>query len=299
MLYVLLIRQVLLASWFVFGYTISDNVNDYMAQLAQLGSFMFANCVGYLFYHLLLMKYSNRYPKLSYDNRSYVLKNLTKSTCLGLMSFMTIRDMVSIAITGKWDNKFLTFLGNMYVSTDLTGLLTVPGLSFNTQMHHTVVAILGMVNILSNYEEPGIHRAIVVMAYLSILPYLVNTMLGIRHLQIHSHLVNYILPWFCIIVYSGCVICNVFFQVFYVVYVSEQSLFNLIFMKDHIGLSELGSIGTNLAFLMAYYVILIDDCQLIKYLHYKATHDESETKTESEYKKHMALVFDQLRKLKI
>ena len=113
-----------------------------------------------------------------------------ESLCLGVqiifflcfLSIYTLPAIIDLYQTGIWPNSTIRFFGTIYCATDIAGLLFVPNLSFATKMHHTVVTFCSIANMSVDYGTPGIHRALVFLCYCSMVPYLVNTLLGLRPL---------------------------------------------------------------------------------------------------------------------
>ena len=153
-----------------------------------------------------------------------------------------------IIFNGNWNNNLIHAFGTLYASTDVTGLLIVPNLARATKIHHTTVIIFSTLNMISNHELNGLHRALIVMCFLSAVPYIVNTYLGLRHLEtprIKQKIVD-----IALYTYVNSVVVNIILQHLYVFRWVPFSLVSLLYL----GL---------------YYLILYDDVQLIKYLYYK------------------------------
>ena len=114
-----------------------------------------------------------------------------------------------------------------------------------TQLHHTVVTFCAIANILVDYQNPGIHRAMIFLAYCSMVPYLVNTLLGMRPLgfpKLKKHLAQ-----IAAFIYAISIMCNCLYQHYYV-----------IFSGDYLILRGL--------YLVLYWIILHDDLILLNYL---------------------------------
>ena len=115
--------------------------------------------------------------------KKYTVKNLSKS-CLLLYILITLSPTIyDIIFNGVWNNNRVYFYGILYASTDVTGLLVVPNLATATKVHHITVLIFSTLNIISNHEVNGLHRALIVLGFFSVIPYIVNTYLGLRHLE--------------------------------------------------------------------------------------------------------------------
>lgn len=218
-----------------------------------LTGMVLVNYVSYLILDVLLRQKSNNYISIEPENQRYVVKNLTKSAILFGLLISSLPGIWDIFFHNKWDNALIYRLGSIYVSTDLSGLLFVPKLSTATKIHHTCVIVLGLINVLVDYNEPGLHRAFVSLTLLSMIPYLVNTYLGMRYLE-GERVKSYIL-WVCLYVYSASVILNCALQHLYVFYIVPD------FSTEQIVTKSL--------YLLIYYFILNDDVKLIRYLNYK------------------------------
>lgn len=219
----------------------------FLEQLLTLLSLTFiGNGFGYLFYYLILNQWNKSFRGLKYEKKLYVMKNLTKSSFLTFLTLYTTPNLYQIYQTGIWDNELITFMGHIYVSTDIAGLFFVPNLPQATKIHHTVVFFFGMANILVDYNQPGIHRALITLTYFSIIPYIVNTLLGSRYLGFP--LVNRWLAIFASILYGICITLNCIIQHVYIFYLSDDWWV------------------MRLTYLILYHLIFWDDRNLMKWL---------------------------------
>tara|TARA_R100001163_G_C5054382_1_gene190924 strand:- start:351 stop:1208 length:858 start_codon:yes stop_codon:yes gene_type:complete len=194
----------------------------------------------YVFYYTILYKFNRNFRKLSHRRRLYDVKNITKATILSFLTFYLTPHVYDMITTGKWDNDIITYFGNVYVSTDLAGLLFVRDLPNLTKIHHTVVLCLGIFSICVDYGVSGIHRNLIALTYFSIIPYLVNCLLGTKDLRFPS----VIYKWLAIIssiMYAICITINFLYQHITILFYSEDLLlvriaaliiYHLIFMDD-------------------------------------------------------------------
>lgn len=220
----------------------------FLVQLLYLCGFIFiGNGFLYLVYYQLLERYNQKFRELKRNQKFYVLKNLSKSTMLVGLAIFTTPQLYELIQTHVWLNDQITLMGHIYVSTDVAGLLFVPKLPFTTQLHHTVVFICGIANILVDYNQPGIHRALISLTYFSILPYLVNTLLGLRYLGLPR--LKKKLAVVCCVIYGICITINCIIQHAYVFYYSEDYIF------------------IRLIYLVLYHIIFYDDRKLMVYLY--------------------------------
>lgn len=163
---------------------------------------------------------------------------------------MTAPEILQVILNDKWNNDSMFFWGTVYVSVDFLGLLVVPGLSRDTKIHHTVVCILGTLSAISDYRVRGLHQALLALTYLSAVPYIVNTYLGLRHLnnkRLQEGLISA-----CFYVYALSILLNFWIQHMYVFYLIPGGL-----------------TVAKLCYLLAYYLILKDDIHLMGYFRYK------------------------------
>lgn len=213
--------------------------------------------VNYICYSILdhlLKRHSMNYKIIEFHHKRYVVKNLTKSMILLILIITGLPGFWNIIVTHTWDNKLIHTVGTIYVSTDISGLIFVPKLPKETLIHHTCVVVLGTINVLMDYSVNGLHRAMISLTVLSMIPYLVNTYLGMRYLEgarIKRWIVGINL-W----VYSASVILNFVLQHLYVFYLVPGFLNPWVLFKKT-------------AYLVIYYSILNDDLKLIKYLNHK------------------------------
>jgi hypothetical protein len=161
--------------------------SDIPLRLLQYVGLLMALCVVNLILYLLVYAgfyyYDDDFKTLEPSKILYTLKNLSKSFVLLVLVIMTLPSIMQVILHDSWSDSVMFFWGTVYTSVDLLGLLVVPNLSKDTKIHHTVVCILGTVSAISNYQVRGLHQALLALTYLSGVPYIVNTYLGLRHLK--------------------------------------------------------------------------------------------------------------------
>ena len=101
MIRIMLLRQLMLLFIFLLGYFSTDNKGRFIIQLRELGYFMSVNLLFYAINHCLLWISSYKYRTLEYDQRSYVVKNLTKSGFLAYITTYTWPHFFDIASISK------------------------------------------------------------------------------------------------------------------------------------------------------------------------------------------------------
>ena len=218
-----------------------------------LSIFFLINYLNYFLLEKLLSKIKPKFNDLSYADKKYTVKNLSKSCVLLLILIFVSPTIYNIMFNGIWDNYYIYFFGTLYMSTDVTGLLLVPNLALPTKIHHITVWIFSTLNMISNYEVNGLHRALVALGFFSAIPYLVNTYLGLRHLNtpyIKQKIVD-----ISLYTYTNTIIVNAILQH---LYIFKWVKFNII----------------SLLYLSLYYLILFDDIKLVRYLYYKYKYPE-------------------------
>jgi len=159
------------------------------------------------------------------------------------------RFLLQTMIYQQYNNWWITFYGNVYVSTDLTALLVVPNLPMTTKIHHICVMLFGIVNILVDYEQEGFHLVLVPLTVFSCIPYIVNFYLAHRWSPLPFK--NSVLIQLCFWTYGLSILANLFFQHYYVFWLFEPHYINYIYL------------------MMYYMAILRDDIKLMQYLFYK------------------------------
>jgi hypothetical protein len=220
-----------------------------MAAFICMNLFLYALIYGLflLFSPLTLNSLETRHKTL------YTLKNLSKSMVLCFIVFAAMPVIWNVIMYDRWDNAIMFILGTLYTSTDLTGILIVPGLAPDTVKHHIIVCILGTLSAFSDYRVKGLHQALLALTYLSAVPYIVNTYLGLRHLsnpigrRLQDRMVSA-----CFYMYTISILLNFWIQHMYVYYLIPGGLTVI-----------------KMVYQSFYYVILKDDIHLMGYFRYK------------------------------
>lgn len=214
---------------------------------------------NYICYTLLDFSFKLRLPEYKhledYQQR-YILKNLTKTFILFIIVMATLPWLYDVLVYDKWNNNVMHFIGTMYVSTDLSGLIFVPKLPYRTKIHHTIVCILGFTSVITNYQNNGLHRALLTLTYMSAVPYTVNAYLGLRYLN--REVIKKKMVDLALYVYSLSILINILVQHFYIfLWIPGFSLLKV-------------------GYMLKYYSILYDDIKLAQYLYYKYRQKYSE-----------------------
>ena len=213
----------------------------FLEQFTILLAFTFiGNGLGYLFYYWFLSRYNSSFNELTYERKLYNVKNITKATFLAYLTIYTSPNIYTLIRTGVWNNDLITWMGHIYVSTDIAGLFFVRELPKLTRIHHSIVFFLGTMSILADYGKPGIHRNLVALTYFSIIPYSVNCLLGTKDLQFHPEFYRWLAVWSSFI-YGICIACNFIYQHISIFFYNNDwwpirfgylAIYHLIFLDD-------------------------------------------------------------------
>ena len=220
--------------------------------------------VPYYFFMLLLFIYLHKYVYFwgekillkMYHNennislfseykKKYIIKNIWKSAVLFFMVIISTFYFIEGFINDKWYNVFFYIFGTLYTSLDISGLIYVKGLPLATKLHHIVVGIFGILNLIVDYNKSGYYRSILIYTYFSMVPFLVNFYLGYRYIfndEKKLKLIAKLSHNF----YLYSLILNILCQIVFFI-LQEFSL-------------------TMIIYIMLYSLILYDDIKLIKFL---------------------------------
>ena len=149
-------------------------------------SFLIISCICVLSLYFILnilLKFSPEYNNLNYNKQIYVLKNITKSIVLFIITFYSIDTILIPAYHNNWNNQYSYIFGSAYVSNDLIGLLLVPKLPFSTKMHHIITTSLLFYSYSIDFREDNVGRWMFIYTLMSTYSFLVNTYLGLRHIR--------------------------------------------------------------------------------------------------------------------
>jgi len=183
---------------------------------------------------------------LSEYKRKYVIKNIWKSFVLSIIMVGVTVNFIDGFFNNIWSNLSFKIWGTLYVSLDLSGLIYVRGLPTATIIHHLVVNILGIINSVTDYNEPGYYRSMLIYTYFSIVPFIVNFYLGYRYIDNNENRKNK-LAQVAYKIYFTSLSLNILSQIlFFTLSQFHYSLFFYIFL---------------------YSLIINDDIKLIKFLY--------------------------------
>jgi len=195
----------------------------------------------------LLLKFNKTKPDLVLTpfKKKYIIKNIWKSAVLLLILISGSIAVFDGFFNNVWSNLTFFVWGTVYVSLDLSGLIFVRGLPTATKIHHSIVIVLGSLNAITDYYEPGYYRSILIYTYFSIVPFIVNFYLAYRYLecnQIKKKTVAKISSIIYAVSLGTNVLCNLIF------FATEPFSWTIVF------------------YFASYSLIMNDDIKLIRFL---------------------------------
>ena len=131
-----------------------------------------------------MVKNSSSYALIPEDKKFYVLSNLIKSAVLLAYSPSAAVTLWHACWRDDWSTPRIRALGVLYAIPDAVSLLLVTRMATSTKVHHVCVVLFMGVNLILDYEEETIGRALVVYGTFSTFAYLVNLLLASRFLPI-------------------------------------------------------------------------------------------------------------------
>jgi len=219
-----------------------SNLSTYFCALAFL---VFLHQYVYIIGDILLFKFyitdEKIADKFTLYKRKYIIKNLWKSSMLGLIMISATISFIDGFLNNIWSNLTFFVWGTFYVSLDLSGLVYVRGLPIATKVHHSVVCILGTLNAIADYNVSGYYRSILIYTYFSIVPFIVNFYLGYRYLETNDirrkiiSKVSYYIYSFSLVLNIVCQIIFFYNEVFSLTIIFYIAMF-LMIMNDDIKL---------------------------------------------------------------
>ena len=193
---------------------------------------------------------NKKFKKLEDNRKKYVVKNLVKSYLLFFYSIFGSFLLSCGYFYNIWFTNALHNMGLIYASIDGYGLLTVRNLPYSTIFHHSVVQILGFSHLYVVYPTDKLYiNLLLLYTVCSAYSFMVNNYLGNRIILDNN---NILLSKINYAYFSYIILCGINWLIHYYYLIIN---FN------------------NLSFpLIAYYslihIIIYDDVNLIKFLHY-------------------------------
>jgi hypothetical protein len=193
-----------------------------------LNNFNYPNCTffvsslilysQYFLYDYILNFYSEKYVKLNFQKKKYVVSNLLKcNTLLWLIVFMF--PLFIQPLKKEWPILAWKHACAIYGASDLVSLIMVTKHSTSTIIHHTFSVLLNLLAInIGDFSTPNLWQSLLYYGIYSSIAYLVNGFLSLRFLaEKDSKIIYYICIWSTYIYLFGCFI-NWSTQLYYFVY---------------------------------------------------------------------------------
>lgn len=239
----------------LFFYSIQFILTNYIIHSSQsllifiFGSFL-VFALYYLFDHLLLLFSRSYYLIDNKEKRSYVLSNLIKSGLLLVYTPNAIYILYETMYNDNWDNLKIKNMGSLYAIPDFVSLFMVKNMNNSTRIHHILVVVFYITNLMNDYNKENIFRPLTVYAIFSTLAYSVNFTLAIRFFKTRN--IKKVLIPLSFYVYLGCCIINWTWNFYYIQ--------KLIYVNNHF---------TIYVYILFISFIVWDDIILLKWLNYK------------------------------
>ena len=177
----------------------------------------------FLLFLIFLQKYMYSYGMVFFDRfypnsdfneykKKYIIKNICKSYLLFTLFFSTTLPLFCGFFLNEWSNFSFYVCGCFYTAIDLGGLIYVKGLPKATVIHHTTVGIIGILNLLTDYNKHGYYKSFLIYCYFSIIPFIVNFYLGSRYL-IHDSNKRKFLAKLSYLIYTFSLVLNIICEI--------------------------------------------------------------------------------------
>jgi hypothetical protein len=114
--------------------------------------------------------------------KKYIVKNIFKSVLLFFLFLLCTIPMIDGFIFNNWSCLSFHIIGSFYMAVDLGAIIYIKGLPRTTIIHHTSVTVMGLINIMLDYNVNGYYRSFLLYGYFSCIPFLVNFYLGSRYI---------------------------------------------------------------------------------------------------------------------
>ncbi len=239
----------------IFFYLIQYTLTNYIMHSTQsllifiLGSFFISG--SYHFFDYLLSLSCNTYSLIhNKEKKFYVLSNLIKSSLLFVYTPSAVCILYDTMYNDNWNNLTIKNMGSLYAIPDFVSLFMVKNMSRSTKIHHILVVIFYLSNLMNDYNKENIFRPLTVYAIFSTLSYSVNFTLAIRFFK-KKNLKRILIP-LSFYIYSSCCIINWLWNIYYIK--------KLIYINNHF---------TIYIYMLFISFIVWDDIILLKWLHFK------------------------------
>ena len=144
--------------------------------------------------------------------KKYIVKNIFKSVLLFFLFLLTTIPIIDGFIFNNWSCLSFHIIGSFYMAVDLGAIIYVRGLPRTTIIHHTSVTIMGLLNIMLDYNVNGYYRSFLLYGYFSCIPFLVNFYLGSRYI-IQDEQIKKKIAYYSFITYTLSLILNILCEI--------------------------------------------------------------------------------------
>lgn len=182
--------------------------------------------------------------------KNYVLSNLIKSGLLFVYTPSALYILYDTMYNDNWNNLKIKNMGSLYAIPDFVSLFMVKNMNISTKIHHTLVVIFYLSNLMNDYNKENIFRPLTVYAIFSTLAYSVNFTLAIRFFKNKN--IKKILTPLSFYIYLTCCIINWLWNIYYIQ--------KLLYINNHF---------TIYIYMLFISFIVWDDIILLKWLHFK------------------------------
>ena len=158
--------------------------------------------------------------------KKYIVKNIFKSILLSFLFLLCTIPIIDGFIFNNWSCLSFHIIGSFYTAVDLGAMIYVKGLPRTTIIHHTSVSIMGLINIMLDYNVNGYYRSFLLYGYFSCIPFLVNFYLGYRYISNNRERIKRIAKY-SYKIYTFSLITNILCQL---VFFINQEYSNYIFI---------------------------------------------------------------------
>jgi hypothetical protein len=143
--------------------------------------------------------------------KKYIVKNIFKSILLFFLSLLCFVPVIDGFILNIWSCLSFHIWGTFYMAVDLGGLIYIKGLPRSTVIHHVSVTIMGLLNIILDYNINGYYRSFLLYGYFSSIPFIVNFYLGSRYI-IKNDTYKKSIAFYSYIIYTITLVLNILFE---------------------------------------------------------------------------------------
>lgn len=196
----------------------------------------------YLVFYIFL-SLNDKFNKLKYEKKLYVIKNFIKSYILCYMTYTTFHILLQILYELPFNNLEIYHYSSLYVCNDLIALIVVPKLPFTTKIHHCITTCLLFYSLSIDYNSNNIGKLILIYTFFSCYSFIVNFYLGLRYFytiitkqkRINNHeiVVNNFIDTIRISAYYNYLLCcAINWSIHIIIFIYR--LYNNIFDRYHI-----------------------------------------------------------------